>query len=106
MNKIRLIIATILIFLISLNSFAQEGEKTEIPPGMEVIQDGRIKVIVPEDAKRRKVGNLTVVETAEAYLSRRFLEMEKRFAELQAREERLEKEVEQLKKALDKIQIK
>ncbi|MFC1699453.1 hypothetical protein ACFL1I_05800 [Candidatus Omnitrophota bacterium] len=85
------------------NVFGQQAQE-DIPPGMEVIQEGRLKVIVPQDAKRRQDRNLTVVESTEAYLSRRFLQiqaslenLEAQVSELKTKQAQLEKEIEQLK---------
>ena len=100
------VLLTILICLVPLSAFSQGGGEEEIPPGMEVIQDGRIKIIVPVDAKRRQEGNLTVVETTDVYAARKFLEMEGRLAELETKEEELQKEIEQLKEVLEEIKSK
>ena len=96
----------IFIFLSIISVYAQEDEKEEAPPGMELLEMGAAKVVVPIGTKVRKVGSLIILENDSEYMSRRFLEMEKRLAELETKEEELKKEVERLKQALDNMQKK
>ena len=103
MKKITFFIL-IFIFLSIISVCAQEDKKEEIPPGMELLEMGAAKVVVPVGTKVSKVGSLIILENDSEYMSRRFLEMEERLAELEAKEEELKKDVERLKQALDEMQ--
>lgn len=83
---------------------AQEEEKEEIPPGMELLEMGAARVVVPIGTRVRRIGALIILEDDSEYMSRRFLEMQERIIELEAKQEELKKEVETLKQALAEIQ--
>jgi len=82
----------------------EEDEKEEVPAGMEIIQVGEAKFVVPKGAATKKAGDLIILDSASEYTVRKFLEIEERVAELEAKEEELQKEVKQLKQALDDMQ--
>jgi len=105
MNRVILLVL-ILISLSIISIYAQEVDKEEIPPGMERLDLGAAKVVVPIGTRVRKVGSLIILENDSEYMSRRFLEIQERLAELEAKEEELKKEVGGLKEALAEIQKK
>ena len=113
MKKFNLFLLVSIFVFSGVFCFAEENEEQEIPEGMEVVQDGRLKVIVPKGVKKRIEDNITYVEPTDAYFARKFMEMEAHLAELEAKEEKLEAKVEQLKQesgqlkeALDEIKDK
>ena len=97
-------LAVILVLLLSISTNAQEADKEEIPPGMERLEMGAARVVVPIGTRVRKVGSLIILEDDSEYMSRRFLEMEQRLAELEEKEAELKKEVEKLKSAYEALQ--
>ena len=107
--KKSLSIAWIILGLITLAIpvfvYAQEKQE-EIPPGMESLEMGAAKVVVPKGTKVRKVGSLIILENDSEYMSRRFLELEERIIQLEAKEAELKKEVERLKQVLGERQKK
>jgi len=105
MNRAILLVLT-LISLSITSIYAQEADKEEIPPGMELLEMGAAKVVVPIGTRVRKIGSLIILENDSEYMSRRFLEIQERLAELEAKEEELKKEVERLKEALAEMQNK
>jgi hypothetical protein len=92
------------VFISIIPLYAQETDKQEIPPGMERLEMGAARVVVPIGTKVRKVGSLIILEDDSEYMSRRFLEMEERLAELEAKEAELKKEVEGLKTAWEALE--
>ena len=77
--------------------YAQEEKKEEVPPGMELLEMGAARVVVPVGTKVRRIGSLIILENDSEYMSRKFLEMEERLAEIEANEEELKQEIERLK---------
>jgi hypothetical protein len=92
------------VFLLLIPAYAQEADKEEIPPGMERLEMGAARVVVPIGTRVRKVGSLIILEDDSEYMSRRFLEMEQRLAELEEKEAELKKEVETLKATCGTLQ--
>lgn len=103
------------------------GNEKEIPNGMEVLEAGNVKFVVPKGTKIKQEGNVVTVEDISAYSARRFLEMEGRFAEMEedvkvvkkrvchveellakiaTGDEEIKKQVEDLKTCLDEMQKK
>lgn len=96
---------TIILICLPLIAFAEEYEKEQVPDGMELIQAGTVRILVPKGARVKREGSLIIVEDLGEYVGRKFLEMEERFAKFEEKEEELRKEIEELKKVLDEIQI-
>lgn len=67
-----------------------------IPPGMETIKEGNVNVVVPKGGQLRKQGSVMLIETADEYASRKFLDTEEHF-------KRIEKELETQKKELEDL---
>lgn len=67
-----------------------------IPPGMETIKEGDVNVVVPKGGQLRKQGSVMLIETADEYASRKFLDTEEHF-------KRIEKELETQKKELEDL---
>lgn len=90
-----------LLFFCPCLVFAQEGNKPEVPEGMEAVTiGGSAQLIIPKGAKTRKVGAQIIVEGTKEYMSRRFEEMEARFAKLEATLDELSKELQSLRESL------
>ena len=104
MRKIHLFLILIFVFSAVFIIIAKAEEKEEVPPGMEIIEIGNVRHIVPKGTKIRKDGGVITLEGHNEYMARRFSDIEERLAEVEAKEERLREEVEQLKKVLDEIQ--
>jgi hypothetical protein len=102
----RKVILAILISLLYLypTIVVSQSKDTEVPPGMEIIQIGKVNVLVPKGIKVRKEGGLVILENIRDYVARRLLDMEERLAEIKARQEKLRGEVEDLEKVLKEIQ--
>ncbi|MBN3038526.1 MAG: hypothetical protein JW869_03815 [Candidatus Omnitrophica bacterium] len=80
-----------------------DDEKIKIGPGMELLQIGTVRVIVPKGTKYEDKGSKVEVEGIGEYVGRRFLEMEERFAALEAKEEALKEEVARLKEEIEQL---
>ena len=93
--KTNLFILTFICVLL-IPAYAQERGKEEIPPGMELLEMGAARVVVPKDTKARKVGSLVILEE-------RIAVIETKEAELQAKDAELKQEIEKLKQAIAEI---
>lgn len=86
-----------------LESPAAENKKLESPqfkPGMETVEIGDAKILVPRGAKVYKDGDLIKVEDLSEYSARNFEEIQKRFNTLQEKYEEMKKEIEQLRETV------
>jgi hypothetical protein len=106
MRKISLFL---LIFALVINSLvvfvrAQEykqEQRIELPPGMELIQVGaNVFVVAPKGSKVRQEDTRIIVERTNAYMMRRFQDIEDRLTQLKAEQEQLKKEIEKIKISL------
>jgi len=70
----------------------------EVPPGMELISVGGIRMIVQQGTKIDKKGNLVVMEGVDEFAARNFKEMG-------ARLERIEMSQNELRKAVDDLKL-
>jgi hypothetical protein len=100
------VILVLMALIAPIFAWAQEKAEKEVPPGMELLEMGAAKVVVPVGTKVRRIGSLIILEDDGEYMSRRFLEMEERIQELEAKEKELKQEIEALKQTLDKIQTR
>jgi len=102
--KISIALLLILTFIFATSfAIAQKNEEEEVPPGMEVLKIGDVRVITIIGTKIKKQGDLLVVEGTKEFVARKFIEMEDRFSEIDGKTKGLEKEVKKLKEALDEI---
>ena len=94
---IRRISFLLFIFAFSFVSVLAQEEQAEpeVPAGMEVFREGRLKVITPIDARKRREGILTVVEPTTTFVSRKVVELEERLASIETELEALKKQFEQ-----------
>jgi hypothetical protein len=78
--------------LVAASSIARGGdEKTKVPVGMEEINIGRVKMIVPKGMKTRKHGSHVTLEDPNEYLARRLQEMNDRIKKIEEAVARVEK---------------
>jgi hypothetical protein len=72
----------------------------EIPPGMEMINMGGIRMIVPQGTKIGKNGSLVTMESSEEFSVRNFKEMKDRLEKIETSQKDLKKTVDDLKQAV------
>ncbi len=73
-----------------------------IPPGMEVIKEGDVNVVVPLGGRLRKQDSVMLIETADEYASRKFADTDDRFKKIEKELKAQKKEFEDLKSAINK----
>ena len=84
---------------------SQEDKKEEkVAEGMEIMEIGQTRLLVPEGIKYHRQGDLVVLENSAEYVARRLSEMEERLAKIEAKEKELSGKLEQLNKTLTEIQ--
>ena len=105
MKEISLVLLIFVFSFCGVFVMAQEDEQISIPPGMEIIQSGTVKLIIPQGSKVNRDGSLIIVEDIGAYVGRRFLDVENSLTELRTNEQRLEKIIGQLRKDLEEINV-
>jgi len=97
---------TRLIFIFSGFAFwaaagsVQAEDKSEIPPGMEILKVGETKILIPKGTKITKKAAQLVLEPPEQFWSRRVEEMEEEIARLKEETERMKADIEKLKEAV------
>jgi len=97
--------STLLLFCLCLiPAYAQEKEKEEVPPGMELLEMGAARVVVPKGTKVRKVGSLVILENNSEYMARKFEEVEGLIAGLKEKAEKLETKDSDLEKTDTNLQ--
>ena len=105
MARIIIILSFICILLIS-PVYAEEDSPDSgdvlIPPGMEVIKEGDVNVVVPKGARLRRQSSVMLIETADEYASRKFEETDERFKKIENKLASQQKELEDLKSAVKK----
>ncbi|MDD5226905.1 MAG: hypothetical protein PHV97_06985 [Candidatus Omnitrophica bacterium] len=74
----------------------------EIPSGMELINMGGIRMIVPQGMKIEKKGSLMTMEGSDEFSARNFKEMKERLDKIEASQKDLIKTVDDLKKEISK----
>ncbi|MDO8535935.1 MAG: hypothetical protein Q7S30_02875 [Candidatus Omnitrophota bacterium] len=73
-----------------------------IPPGMEVIKEGDVSVVVPKGGRLRKHGSVMLIETADEYASRKFEDTDERFRKMEQELQVQKQELEDLKGTVKK----
>lgn len=72
----------------------------EIPPGMELVNLGGIRMVVPLGAKMVKKGSLLVMESNDEFAARNFQEIRARLEKTEAGQNDLKKTLEALKREI------
>lgn len=72
-----------------------------IPPGMEVIKEGDVNVVVPKGSRLRRQDNVMLIETADEYASRKFEDTDERFKKIEKELEYQKKELENQKREIE-----
>lgn len=75
----------------------------EIPPGMELINIGGIRMIVPQGMKIEKKGSLVVMEGTDEFAARNFTEMGARLDRIEVSQNDLRKVVDDLKREISDL---
>lgn len=87
--------------IIGLDGKKIDTKNLRVGPGMEVIEIGETKVVVPKGTKVHKTGSLITFEDTGEYMSRRFEELDTRLKQIEAQQEELRKELQELHKMVD-----
>lgn len=77
-------------------SYAGSGDVIQIPPGMQIIKSGDVRVVVPKDSQLRRVNDLFLIESAEEYAARKFEVTERRLDQLEKDQAEIKKELKRL----------
>jgi len=107
MKKIIIILSFMCILSISPAYGEEEGPDSGdviIPPGMEVIKEGDVNVVVPKGGQLRKQDSVMLIETADEYASRKFADTDDRFEKIEKELETQKKELGDLKGAVKKLE--
>lgn len=92
------------IFILAASfAFAENDKKEDVPPGMEVIEVGQTKVVVPKDSQIRKEGGLIILESPNQYVARRLVDFDQRLSLLEKQTLELKNQIGQLEKALEDV---
>ena len=103
MKKSMLILYFICILSIGIVSGREQNEDSGdviIPPGMEVIKEGDVNVVVPKGGQLRKQDSVMLIETADEYASRKSVDTDDRFKKVEKELEIQKNEIEDLKNAI------
>jgi len=71
-------------------------EEQKAPAGMEIIEIGEVKYIVPIGTEVRKAGGVVILEGQNEYMARKFIDIEQRL-------EKIEGELEEIRIVIDEI---
>jgi len=78
----------------------------EVPPGMELVNIGGIRMIIPQGTKVEKKGSLLVMEGVDEFVSRNLREMMARLEKMELNQEDLRKMVDELKQEVSDLHKK
>ncbi|MFH0732618.1 MAG: hypothetical protein V2A72_06845 [Candidatus Omnitrophota bacterium] len=92
----------VFVFMHAVLTYAQE-RKEQVPAGMKIEKVGDLKVLVPQDSKLKKQGDVMMQETTDEYVARKFEDTEKRFETIEKGQKTLEAEIKSLKKQIEEI---
>jgi hypothetical protein len=108
-KKVR-ILASFLVFFFTVPSavvHAQDENKKNpdviVSPGMEIIRQGDVNVLVPKGGALYKKGNSVFMESADAYAARGFAETDSRFRKIENDLKEQKNEIKNLKKTLSHV---
>jgi hypothetical protein len=79
----------------------QAGDVT-IPPGMELIREGDINIVVPKGGKLRREGGLIFIESSDEYAAREVSTIDKRFNKIESDLAEQKRQIEYLMQAVNK----
>ncbi|MFC1699770.1 hypothetical protein ACFL1I_07450 [Candidatus Omnitrophota bacterium] len=102
MNKLSIFVIIILLF--SPAALVQGAEEADLPAGMEIVESGTVKVVVPEGARIIEKDGYLKVEDTQEYVARKFQEMKRRLEKIESEEEQMKQQLEELQGVLDDIQ--
>jgi DNA-binding response OmpR family regulator len=97
-----LVLMSVFFFLVLFSAFpaaAQQEDKKEIPPGMEVLKVGNTVILIPQGTKVTDKGSQLVLEPPEYFWSRRVKDMEEEISRIKDNQEELKKDIQELKQA-------
>jgi len=107
MQKIIVILSFISILLIS-TAYGEEKRPDSgdiiIPPGMEIIKEGDVNLVVYKGSRLRKQGDVIIPEPPDEYVSRKFEDTDDRFKKVEKKLETQKKEIGDLKSAVKKLE--
>lgn len=106
MRKIIIILSFICIISVSPAYGEEESPDSGdviIPPGMEVIKEGDVNVVVPKGGRLRRQDSVMLIETADEYAARKFEDTDDRFKKIAKELETQKKELETQKMELEDI---
>ncbi|MFC1514412.1 hypothetical protein ACFL5X_00735 [Candidatus Omnitrophota bacterium] len=106
--RIRLLALTLLLaFLVMLSPvFTQDNDPYNVPEGMELIEIGQTKVIVPQGTQVEKKGGLVLLEDINSYTARKISDLETRLGSIEARLKGLEEKLDGLERKIEQPQEK
>ncbi|MFH0986376.1 MAG: hypothetical protein V1882_12750 [Candidatus Omnitrophota bacterium] len=78
----------------------------EVPPGMELINVGGIRMVIPQGTKVEKKGSLLVMESADEFAARNFKEMREHLERTESAQDNLRKTIEDLKLEISDLRKK
>jgi hypothetical protein len=90
----------IIFFLFHLPLSAAEYNSDEIPEGMELIEIGQTRVLVPKGSKVDKRGGLVLLENVDDYVARTISDLENRITSLESRLQAMEEKIGKLSEVI------
>ena len=106
MKKLSLLLLVIVLVFPALAAMAQDDNNVFVPAGMEVIQVGGTKVVVPKGSHVRKQADVIILEPPVEYVARNIEDMNGRITELERQVAVLSDKIEQLTKAFEELKKK
>lgn len=109
MRKIVYLILSVFLIFYVIKVFSEESENKDytlteegfkIPAGMELKKVGDANILIPKGGKLRKAGDLLIMEGADEYAAREFMEVNERLNNIEKEQEIIKKEIEELKKTI------
>lgn len=97
MRKICFLLVSACLFCV-VCLIAEAQQKEELPPGMEIIEIGDVKHLVPIGTKVRKESGVVILEGHNEYMARRFIGVEQRLEKIESELEEIRKTIEEIKK--------
>jgi len=104
MKNIFFIICLLSCMVFTLLASAQDYDENQIPPGMELIEVGTTRLVVPEDAEVREEAGVIVVESIDKYVARNIAAIKTQVLTIETHQQELDEQIEQLKKIVDEMQ--
>jgi len=83
---------------------AQDYDASQIPLGMELIEVGTTRLVVPKDAEVREEAGVIVVESIDKYVARNIAAIKTKVLAIETHQQELDEKVEQLNKIVDEMQ--